>query len=408
VNLAIAQKNIQTGSPTRETITDTELIAQTMPELIWIVPGLIPEGVMVLGGRPKTGKSQLALDIGLTVARGGKAFGTIQVEQRQVLYFPMEDTHRRLQMFVIKKQGSASTGHIHFARSGPKPGESVTKFLEKHIANITDLKLIVLDTLGKFCGCRGISSYKESYSQLAELKAVADKHHLALIVVHHTTKGKVKDAFDSVMGSTGITAACDTVAVLSRERGQNEGSLTISGREVQENVFAMQFESETLSWKLIGPAEAPMSEERREVLELLRGADKEMKLKDIGKALCKKGPVLFKHLEGLIECGLVEKPRHGFYQAVPRDSGEITNSGERGENAVEGEDDDYGEDSNLGESADSSDFIEAGEIEDSGRHEAGTDIHDSLTKEASEADFISRSADMMKFECAEGFFEWMN
>jgi hypothetical protein len=330
------------------------------------------------------------------------------VEARLVLYFALEDTSRRLQALIRKKQGDVGTGRIHFATSGPKRGESATSFLERHIGKIPGVKLIVIDTLGKFCGCQGISSYKESYSRLGELKAIADKYHLALIVVHHTTKGQAKDAFDAIMGSTGITGSADTIAVLTRDRGRAEGLLTISGREVEDNVFTMQFESEILSWKLIGPAEAPMSEERREVFELLRGANKEMKLKDIGEALGKKGPVLSKLLNGLIESGLVEQPRHGFYLAVPMDNKKIPICGERGENRGEGENDSDGEYSNLGENTDLGDFLEAGEFEDSWQHEAGIPTQVSPPSDGSDKDFIRGALDLTKFECAEGFCEWLN
>ena len=415
VNLGKVTKiKFQTGRRIRDTVTDTELLAKMLPALIWIVAGLIPQGLMLLAGKVKIGKSLLALGIASAVARGAKVFDTIQVQQLEVLYFALEDTDRRLQSHISKIQGNIGTGRLYFSMSGPKEGESITSFLEGHIADHPGVKLIVIDTLGKFCGCQGISSYKESYSRLGELKAVADKYHLAILIVHHTTKAKAKDAFDAIMGSTGITGSADTIAVLTRERGQNEGALTITGREVEDNVFAMRFEPETLSWELVGEAEVPMSDERREVLDLLREEDKEMKLKDIAAALGKKGPVLSKLLNGLKECGLVEQQRHGFYKAVPVDSGENANDGERGENgengenAVGGENECGGEDSDLGESADSGNFIEAGVLGNLQRERSEIDTHASLPREASDPHLISGSVNMISLECAEGFFEFIN
>jgi replicative DNA helicase len=52
-------------------ITDAELWAKTFPPVRWAVPGIIPEGVTILAGSPKIGKSWLALGIAAAVASGG-------------------------------------------------------------------------------------------------------------------------------------------------------------------------------------------------------------------------------------------------------------------------------------------------------------------------------------------------
>ena len=42
-------------------------------------------------------RSELAAGLGLAVASGGTALGSLKVEQRPVLYLALEDGHRRLQ-----------------------------------------------------------------------------------------------------------------------------------------------------------------------------------------------------------------------------------------------------------------------------------------------------------------------
>src|SRR6476619_1531684 len=88
-------------------MTDTDLLAgirngayldnQTIPELAWAVPGLIPEGLTLFVGAPKRGKSWLILDVALAVASGGRALGAIDVERGRTLYLALEDSERRLQ-----------------------------------------------------------------------------------------------------------------------------------------------------------------------------------------------------------------------------------------------------------------------------------------------------------------------
>jgi AAA domain len=60
------------------------------------VPTLFPEGVTILAGRPKVGKSWMALDIGLGLAGGYYILGTIKLEPADVLYAALEDNPRRL------------------------------------------------------------------------------------------------------------------------------------------------------------------------------------------------------------------------------------------------------------------------------------------------------------------------
>ena len=52
-----------------------ELRTKTFEPLRWIVPKYLPEGLTLLGGRPKIGKSWQALDIAVGVAAGGMCLG---------------------------------------------------------------------------------------------------------------------------------------------------------------------------------------------------------------------------------------------------------------------------------------------------------------------------------------------
>ena len=75
--------------------TPKELLQTTFPELDWIVPNLLPEGFSILGGRPKVGKSWLAMQISHAVITGGQVFGQ-KVSKGKVFYLALEDNPRRL------------------------------------------------------------------------------------------------------------------------------------------------------------------------------------------------------------------------------------------------------------------------------------------------------------------------
>jgi hypothetical protein len=85
--------------------TADELMAMEFMPPVWAVLGIICEGVSLLCGPPKVGKSWASLGLGLSVAAGGQALNSIPVEGGPVLYLALEDTPRRLQSRMGKILG---------------------------------------------------------------------------------------------------------------------------------------------------------------------------------------------------------------------------------------------------------------------------------------------------------------
>ena len=83
-------------------ITAKELQNRTYPPVRYIIPGLIPEGLSLLVGRPKIGKSWMALDIALSVASGATCLGGRTPDQGDVLYCALEDNERRLKNRITR------------------------------------------------------------------------------------------------------------------------------------------------------------------------------------------------------------------------------------------------------------------------------------------------------------------
>ncbi|MBY0527704.1 MAG: helicase RepA family protein [Gemmataceae bacterium] len=92
--------------PSAETFTAAELQAMRLDEPRCVVDGLISEGMGVLAGKPKLGKSWMALNISIAIASGDVALGGIPVDTGPVLYLALEDTKRRLQSRLAKLLGT--------------------------------------------------------------------------------------------------------------------------------------------------------------------------------------------------------------------------------------------------------------------------------------------------------------
>src|SRR5436853_4481968 len=79
-----------------DTIDAETLLGMEFPPLSFVIPGYVVEGLTVLGGKPKLGKSWLAYDMGVAVATGGKAMNAVECEQGDAIYLALEDNHRRV------------------------------------------------------------------------------------------------------------------------------------------------------------------------------------------------------------------------------------------------------------------------------------------------------------------------
>ena len=80
--------------PTRT--ATAELLASSALPVRWVIPDYIGEGLTILAGRQNSGKSWLALDWALAVARGGSAMGSVACEPGDVLYVDLENGERRI------------------------------------------------------------------------------------------------------------------------------------------------------------------------------------------------------------------------------------------------------------------------------------------------------------------------
>jgi len=271
--------------------TAEELMAKVFPEPKWIVSGVLPEGATILAGSPKTGKSWMALGIGVAVASGGTALGGKPVERGSVLYLALEDNPRRLQGRLRKVlAGEKPPRSLVLTDRWPRLGEGGLEAIEAWLISHPDARLVIVDTLEKIRPKGpGRNIYREDYEAVEPLLSLAAQYNVAVLVIHHLRKGSANDPLDEVSGSHGLTGSVDGVLVLKRERGRADAFLYVTGRDIeQERELALSWDSTTASWRIAGDAEEYRgSKERAEIVECLRSAQGPMGPKEVSDALGK-------------------------------------------------------------------------------------------------------------------------
>lgn len=226
-------------------VTGQQLMEMNFPPVEWVIPGIIPAGYTILAAPPKAGKSWLVLDAAIAISTGQKLLGAYQVEKpRPVLYLALEDTLGRIKsrLEVLDYQANHELTIIINIEEEDY-GDVITQWLEGK----EQLRpLIIVDTLQKVRPA-GDSTYGSDYQFSASFKKLIDPiPGGGLWAVHHTRQRTLGvptgDFLESVSGTSGITGAADTIAVLARERHELEAILAVTGRDVEEQQYALQFD----------------------------------------------------------------------------------------------------------------------------------------------------------------------
>lgn len=247
-------------------ISAAELKGKEFPPVKWAVDDLIPEGLTVLAGDPKVGKSLLAVDICSAISSGGEAFGCQGCVRGTAIYVSMEDPERRVKA-RIKQMVDVWEDSFKIVTSGiPKVGIDFYKMLDDWMLLCNDVRCIIFDTMSFILPEKknGVTDYDHYYSVLDPLHRWALDNGVAVVCITHKRKGTKADGdnpFDGIIGSTAISGCSDAMIMLTKNHAKAkdstnldlaDGFLDVTGREIAAEHFSLEFDSEAIKWALRG------------------------------------------------------------------------------------------------------------------------------------------------------------
>jgi len=238
-------------SKTLSVIDGASLLALDVEPPQFIVARLIPAGLHLLAGSPKIGKSWLALWLCNQISSGGKVW-EFDTQKCGTLYISLEDTIDRLHLRLsrITEHGSKD---ILFATTADNLTSGLIEQLESFIREYPDTGLIVIDTFQRIRDGDTESTYANDYREVVKVKALADKHKIAILLIHHLRKAQDSDPFNMVSGSTGIIGAVDSIYVLEKQkRIENGAILHVTGRDIEDMQIKLEFDRDPPVWKFTG------------------------------------------------------------------------------------------------------------------------------------------------------------
>jgi hypothetical protein len=306
--------------PTLSTESGLAIFERLPPEPVPVVRGLLFPGLNLLAGRPKIGKSWLTLGLTDSLASGDQFGGELEIVggKKRVLYLALEETWertgRRLNKLRPEGSGRGYLDNVKFAYTiqplTGAGGDELRGFLSSWPAEI-----VIIDSLFallQLAGRKDMDMVQHDYNVINLLRQIASDHKLTMLVIHHARK-MGGDAIDTVIGTSGVTAACDSVWNMGRGA---TGDMILSGRgrDHDEFTYSLKLESRPagFGWWITGVGDAVMlSTDRGEILELLRH-EAPLKPGKIALMLRKNANTIRWHVSELLKDGKVVKQGNGY------------------------------------------------------------------------------------------------
>ena len=249
----------------------------------WAVRQILPEGVTLLCGKPKTGKSWLAIHLGISVGAGGLALGAIEVEAGPALYLALEDNKRRLTKRLRILCGAIPPAEqFDFMTDCPRLGSGGEEVLRTWLQGHPTARLIVIDTLARFRPHANAKEtpYANDYVVGEYLSRLCVEFQVSILVIGHLRKQPGDDPIDEISGMLGLVGGVDGYMVLRRQAMSDDATLYVCGRDVEEPAeYCIKWNSDHARWTITegDPLVSRLPVEQRRVYELLSEAPKNIK-----------------------------------------------------------------------------------------------------------------------------------
>lgn len=185
----------------------------------------------------------------------------------------MESAYLSMTLATASLQGTRSmvSKDIYFSVMSAQLHNGLEQQIEQFLSEHPNTGLVVIDTLQRVRGSGDNGNpYANDYRDIGALKALADKHRIAILLIHHVRKLKSDDPMDMISGTNGISGATDTNFVLMKtSRSENTATLYCTGRDIVYRELRLEFDSETHLWNLLSDDSPHTAQPDARLLSLL-------------------------------------------------------------------------------------------------------------------------------------------
>ncbi len=243
-----------------------------LPATKFVIKDLLPQGLAIIGGAPKVGKSWLMLDWCVRIAKG-ETIWNFPTTKGTTLYVSLEDTASRLQERLLSVTDEAP--NVFFTTFSFKIGEGIEEQIESFVTDHPGTALIVIDTFQMIRNTGSEVSYASDYNEIEILKKLAEELKITILLVHHLRKQGDSDPFNMLSGTNGLAGGVDTMFVLDKsKRCSTNATLYCSGRDIEDREIELRFDKDNCVWNFVSDSsdnpEMLLPDEMQKLIEMMK------------------------------------------------------------------------------------------------------------------------------------------
>lgn len=251
-----------------------ELLEREMVEPGFICEPFIAEGLTLLAGPPKTGKTTLARQLMHAVNHGTNFLGE-QCQLADVLFLSLEEGARLMKKKLRAMQiESEQFRGVRMEFEWPQAAEGAERIRDWLKARKSDRPaLVLIDSLARFRlpPSAKANAFSEDYAAVKRLADLCKEFPgLSIVVLHHTTKAIHDDPVAMISGTFGLSAGVDSYLIMLRQ--SQAYRLHAGGRLWDRDVHDYSIARDAGRWNLNGEwdeAVFSMPPKQRAILDLL-------------------------------------------------------------------------------------------------------------------------------------------
>lgn len=220
-------------------LNGNEWVKKKFPPVEFVLDHILPVGTALLSGRPKLGKSWLALTWIKQVALQGEIAICYSFEDSE------QRLHKRLELCGLLDE---QVREYVYSCAGVSAGlseanEVFAKNLEQVIQQLQP-RLVVVDTLGHIKNI-GREDYAKVQRFCKQFSPIAHNNNCAIVFVTHDRKGaSANHVFEDIHGSVAYTGSMDTLINLKQaDNSSRDLMMNVTGKDITLN------RPVRLSWK---------------------------------------------------------------------------------------------------------------------------------------------------------------
>jgi hypothetical protein len=286
------------------------------------VDGMLSEGTAIIGADSGVGKTWIALQMGLSIAKGEQFLGHDTI-QSEVLYLGYDDSKYRIQDRLFKILGDEEIPknfkYTENVDEIPYADEGGIESIEHYIRQNPKCKVIFIDLLEDFFGAGGSgNAYQKDIGRFREIVRVTKEARVVIVFIHHLNKNMDMNAFNRLSGSAGIQGKMHTKIILETKLdfdGEETTIAHIKGKDIAKMEICLKWNVDNWLWELV--EQSPLlkiKESHRDIMECIANLKENAVPKEIANEIGKSRGVVRNSLSTMVRANLIYRDKDDIYK----------------------------------------------------------------------------------------------